>query len=76
MKRKLTPVTIELNDNELKMMQELANKKGMSLESSLKQAMRVYQTLEVRLEKGLVTREEFGDIMGANKGLCLAHEEG
>jgi predicted transcriptional regulator len=45
-------LTLNLTEKEMEVLDELANKKGMSKTAILKQALRLYQSVEVRLEKG------------------------
>lgn len=54
MKRSTKTMTLNLNmnENELDAVQELARKKGMDTNSLVKQALRLYQTAEVRISNG------------------------
>ena len=46
---------IGLNNREKAALKELAQKKGMNQKTVLRTAFRLYQTLEVRLERGDIT---------------------
>lgn len=45
-------MTLNLNESEMTAIDLLANRKGMNKTSLLKQALRLYQTVEERLNKG------------------------
>lgn len=65
-------MNIELKEREKKVLAELAKEKGMSEEAVLRMALRVYQSVENRIDKGEVSRET---VYGKPTiGLCLAHE--
>ena len=45
-------MTLNLTDAEMKALEELASKKDLSKTAVLRQALRLYQTVDVRLELG------------------------
>jgi predicted transcriptional regulator len=45
-------MTLNLTDSEMKVLEELCEKKDLSKTSILRQALRLYQLIEVRVEKG------------------------
>ncbi len=45
-------MTLNLTDAEMSVLEELCVKKGLSKTSLLRQALRLYQLVDVRLEKG------------------------
>jgi hypothetical protein len=45
-------MTLNLTDNEMKVLEELSAKKDLSKTSLLRQALRLYQLIEARLESG------------------------
>ena len=45
-------MTLNLTDNEMKVLEELSAKKDLSKTSLLRQALRLYQLIEERLESG------------------------
>lgn len=45
-------MTLNLDPREMNILEKLANKKGLSKTALIKQALRTYQALELRLEKG------------------------
>ena len=49
---KKATMTLNLNKLEMEAIEALAEKKGMNKTSLVKQALRLYQTVEVRLAKG------------------------
>ena len=49
---KKATMTLNLNKVEMDAIEILANKKGMNKTSLVKQALRLYQTVEIRLAKG------------------------
>lgn len=49
---KRATMTLNLTNAEMKAIEELADKKGMNKTSVVKQALRLYQTVEVRLARG------------------------
>lgn len=67
-------VKINLNANEEKILREMSNKLDMSLENTIMRLVRMGQTLDYRLEKGLISKEEYDKLMGNENGLCLAHK--
>lgn len=62
---------INFNEREQRLLKELADKKGMSLENVLKQAARFYQSVEVRLEQGEISPKDISNLLGPSlpKGL-------
>lgn len=52
MKNRNHEVTVKLDDQEQKALAELATQKGMTEEQVLRQALRLYQTVSVRLSRG------------------------
>lgn len=54
---------IKLNEKEQKALNELAKQKGMTPEQVLKQALRFYQTVEVRLAGGQITENQIRDLL-------------
>ena len=64
-----------LKKKEQDALNELSKTKGMSPECVLRQAFRVYQTLEKKVELGLINQEDVNKLLGSSDpGLCLAHE--
>ena len=49
---KKATMTLNLSKKEMEAIEKLADKKGMNKTSLVKQALRLYQTVEVRLAKG------------------------
>jgi len=45
-------MTLNLTQAEMEMLDQLSSKKGMNKTAILKQALRLYQSIEVRLERG------------------------
>ena len=45
-------MTINLNDNEMSILESICDKKGLSKTALVRQALRLYQTLDIRLEGG------------------------
>lgn len=45
-------MTLNLSDAEMVAIEALAEKKGLSKTSLVKQALRLYQTVDIRMEKG------------------------
>ncbi len=45
-------MTLNLSQSEMDVLESLCEKKGMSKTGLIKQALRVYQTVETRLERG------------------------
>ena len=45
-------MTLNLSQSEMAVLEALCEKKGMSKTSLIKQALRLYQTVETRLERG------------------------
>ncbi|MDB4913921.1 MAG: transcriptional regulator [Gemmatimonadetes bacterium] len=45
-------MTLNLTDVEMKALEELATKKDLSKTAVLRQALRFYQTVEIRMERG------------------------
>lgn len=46
------PITVEFTDAEIAALEGLAKKKDMSTSAVLRQALRLYQSVEIRLERG------------------------
>lgn len=45
-------MTLNLSESDMAVIDALANKKGLTKTSLVKQALRLYQTVDVRLERG------------------------
>lgn len=45
-------MTINLNDNEMSILEDICDKKGLSKTALVRQALRLYQTLDARTEGG------------------------
>jgi len=52
MKKATRTMTLNLNSNEMKAIEALADQKGMNKTSVVRQALRLYQTISVRIENG------------------------
>lgn len=52
MKRPTKTMTLNMNESEMMAIEELADKKGMNKTSLVKQALRLYQTVDVRINNG------------------------
>lgn len=52
-------VKLNFNERETKIVKDLANTKGMSVDSLTKQALRVYQMIEHKITSGEITQEDF-----------------
>ncbi|MCK4705189.1 MAG: ribbon-helix-helix protein, CopG family [Gammaproteobacteria bacterium] len=45
-------MTINLNDNEMSILEDICNKKGLSKTALVRQALRLYQSIDTRIEDG------------------------
>ncbi len=45
-------MTINLNDNEMSILEDICDKKGLSKTALVRQALRLYQTIDTRIEDG------------------------
>ena len=54
---------VDFNDKETKILEEIAVKKGYSVSALLKQAVRVYQNLEMKIEKGQISPQVFSELL-------------
>ena len=45
-------MTINLNDNEMSILENICNKKGLSKTALVRQALRLYQSIDTRIEDG------------------------
>ena len=45
-------MTINLNDSEMSILEEICDKKGLSKTALVRQALRLYQTIDIRIEDG------------------------
>ena len=52
MKQATRTMTLNLSNREMEAIEDLAEKKGMNKTAVVRQALRLYQTIDVRLEKG------------------------
>jgi len=52
MKKATRTMTLNLNSNEMEAIEALADQKGMNKTSVVRQALRLYQTISVRIENG------------------------
>lgn len=52
MKQATRTMTLNLSKREMEAIEDLAERKGMNKTSVVRQALRLYQTIDVRLEKG------------------------
>jgi hypothetical protein len=52
LKMSVKTMTLNLTDQEMSVVEELASKKGLNKTALMKQCLRVYQTIETRLDRG------------------------
>jgi len=45
-------MTINLNDNEMSLLEDICSKKGLSKTALVRQALRLYQSIDTRIEDG------------------------
>ena len=45
-------MTLNLTDDEMQLLEELCKKKGLSKTALVRQALRMYQAIDIRLERG------------------------
>ena len=59
----MTNLQINFSEREEKILRDLAKEKGMTFENMLKQAARLYQTLDVRIKKGKIQQSDVNALL-------------
>jgi len=57
---------IDLSNNEQLEVEKLAVKYGISPNAIVRKAVRLFQTIDLRLEQGLITNEDVKKVVGGN----------
>lgn len=69
-------IEIELNEKETKALEDMCKAKDMTPEQVIKQGFRFYQTIDKKLELGIITQDQYSDFMRLGMPSKLNPEQG